>query len=274
MKLKFSGFIACALIFSCMIGTSMAGLSVTGTSIRADVAPGDHFVGKSIVGIDKTDKPTDFLVNVTGYGQTDNGGKENLGLSDQTSFMAPFLKPNPEKFHLEPGTEQAITVEGDVPSDIGDGGKYALMHIMTKPIESSSNGSGGAIAVVLAINVPIELTIKGSDIKKAGEISNLSLLNPASAKYQNFTAILKNTGNYLYKIQSKAELKDSSGTVITNVTNPVDQIALIPPNSRRLNFKLAPTSALAPGKYSLTATVSLEDGTVLATKDTSIEIKG
>ena len=124
--------------------------------------------------------------------------------------MANFLKVSPVSFHLDPGMNQILTVEGLVPSDANGGGKYALLNIKSKPTATTSN-----VAVAFAADVPIELNITtGEGPKETGEISSLSLSKPATATYQNVTAIFNNTGNYYYKIQSMAELKDGKGNVV------------------------------------------------------------
>ncbi|VVB64040.1 Uncharacterised protein [uncultured archaeon] len=267
MKNNYLVLISVAVMVFSLIGTSMAGIDVVGAIIRADIAPGDHFNAKSTISIASSDKPMDFNVTMAGFGQSTDGGSIELGPSQQTSFMPSFLTVTPNKFHLEPGMNQTIIVDGTVPPDAKAGGKYALINLKSQPKGVSNVG------ISLAIDIPIELTITGGEPKVAGEITSLALADPATSQHQNGTAIFNNTGNYFYKIKSNSELKDDKGTVVASVDNPLGPLFLIPPNARKIDFKLAPEKPLAPGKYTLTATVSLEDGTVLATKDTSVEIK-
>jgi hypothetical protein len=267
MKNKYIVFILAALMTFSLLGTSMASISVGNAKIIADVAPGDHFSAESTISIGDSDKPLDFNVTMAGYGQSIDGLIIELDPSQQTSFMPSFLAVTPSSFHLEPGMKQAITFEGTVPSDAKAGGKYALVTIKSLPMGKSTVG------VSLAINIPIELTITGDEPEETGEITSLTLADPATSQHQNVTAIFNNTGNYYYKMKSNAELKDDTGTVVASVDNPLYPLPLIPPNARRINFNLAPDKPLAPGEYTLTATVSLEDGTVLATKNTTVEIE-
>ena len=183
--------------------------------------------------------PLDLDVTLVGFGQSIDGTSIELDPSEQTQYMANFLKPSLNSLRAIPGRTENITLSGDVPNDIGSGGRFALLVVKSKPLETEAN-----VGVALAVNIPVILTISGADQKMIGEITSLEPTDPITAEHQTFTAIFNNTGDYYYKIQSKADLKDSSGIVVANATNPVGSSSIVPPNARRIKFNLAPPSPL------------------------------
>ncbi|VVB64180.1 Uncharacterised protein [uncultured archaeon] len=257
-------YIQIAVIFC--ISTAYGGLGVTGALIEMEVAPGDHISQEIEVQTDVGDSPMDLLVDVMGYGQSPHGGSTEISPDkDLSPYTArPFLKASPASFHLEPGAKQVVTLEGDVPADVGAGGRYAIVNIRSQPM------GNGTVGISLAINVPIRLTIKGTDQVKTGEIESLELVQPISGVEQNANLIYKNTGNCHYPFQVVATLDDKAGQVLANASVPVSS-PIIPTCSWTIELPFRPLAALSAGDYNINVTVSLEDGTPLASK--GIEFK-
>ncbi|VVB71757.1 Uncharacterised protein [uncultured archaeon] len=151
--------------------------------------------------------------------------------------------------------------------DVGSGGRYAIVNIHSKP-----QGSG-TVGVSLAINIPVRLTINGTEQIKTGKITGIKLKEPLSSKQQNVTVSFENTGNYHYFVGLNASLNDKVGTVLARASIPQSFSVVIPRSTRDIEFSLRPGSGLEAGDYTVNATVSLEDGTVLDRKEVGFTIK-
>jgi hypothetical protein len=250
------------------VSTVSGGLGVKGVTIEADVAPGEHFSQDIIVYITETDPPMDIKAEVMGFGQPPGGGTLEILLEkDSGDYTArPFLKVTPASFHLEPGQEQILTVQGNIPSDVGAGGRYAIVNIHTKPI------GNGTVGISLAINIPVRLGIVGTEWIMTGEIESIKLDEPVSPIQQNVTLAFKNTGNYHYQVKMDATMSNEEGTVLATASQPVSYSPVLPTSSRVLDFSFLPDQALAPGNYSIHASVALEDGAPLASKEISFKV--
>jgi hypothetical protein len=265
------------LISACMFGSliflfssmpALAGLGVSGVILMADVNPGQSITHEIIVDSDQTDSPMDLVAEVVGFGQSLDGANIELPPEEDLSPYSarPFLKVAPASFHLEPGISQKVVLEGTVPQDVGSGGRYALVSIHSKPM------GNGNVGVSLAMDVLVALKIAGTDLQKTGEITSLELLKPVTAEHQNVSLIFKNTGNYHYKAYAEAVLSNNDGEVITNASTPLSFSSVLPTMLREFKIPLSPEKKLSPGRYNVNASVSLEDGTVLATKEIDFKI--
>ena len=245
-----------------------AGLAVGNAILEKEIAPGGNISHLMTVSTRESDPSMDIKVDVMGYGQSLDG--TNIGLNasrDTGTYTArPFLKASPDSFHLDPGKSQKVMLKGDIPSDVGSGGRYALINIHSLPMGNKS------VDVVLAVEVPIRLTINGSDIINKGEIESLDLVEPVSSKEQKLSLILKNTGNHHYRPMAKTVIEDQDGTIVANASSP-SVYTLLPNYSRLIKIDITPEPPLKPGAYTVNATVNMDDGTVLANKKMPLEIK-
>ena len=173
---------------------------------------------------------------------------------------------SPTKFHLDPGDSQEVKLNGNVPKDVGSGGRYALVKISSLPT------GNGTITIGVGVVVPVMLTISGSEILNKGEIEDLTIEKPIASPQQKISIVFKNTGDHHYSAKADAVLKDNDGHILFNVTSSLGQYT-IPTFTRVIALDLKPKTPLKPGTYNVNATVSMEDGTVLATKETSFEVK-
>ena len=256
----------CSVIF---LGLPLSSaLGVNGATLVASVTPGEAINHEMIVSLGKSDASMDLVVDLAGMNQTLSGTyqavkKEN----DVGPYSArPFLNVSPTSFHLDSGGSQKVLLEGIVPKDAGDGGRYALVTFKSAPLGNKSVG------VLAEIQVPVALTISGSKLVKTGEITSLKIDEPTLAKEQNLTLIFKNTGNIHYRTITEAVLKDKDGKVQANATSRSGS-SINPSTSRLAKLILTPASVLKPGAYVVNAQVKLDDGTLLVTKEVKFEIK-
>jgi hypothetical protein len=257
-----------SLVFLILVaGLASAGLGTSGSKLEKEVTSGEHITHLMQVKTDASDQSMDIQVEILGYGQSQDGAKRELNASQDISpyTARPFLSVSPSSFHLDPGKTQDVTLEGDIPKDVGSGSRYALVKI-----HSGAMGEG-TVGFILGIDVPILLTVSGSEILDSGEIENLSLEQPISADKQTMSLSFKNTGNHHYLPKVDAVVKDKDGSIVSNVPVP-SPISLLPTYSRLFKFDLNPNTPIKPGTYNLNATVSA-DGNVLATKEVSFEVK-
>ena len=98
------------------------------------------------------------------------------------------------------------------------------------------------------------------------------MIKSPSENKQRLSLLFNNTGNCHFYPILDADVKDKDGNKVANVSVP-RQSALLPGNSRLFNPVLDPETPLKPGTYSINATVSMDDCTVLASKVTSFAIK-
>jgi hypothetical protein len=265
---KLSKVLMALVLLLLAAGLSSAGIAITGAKFEKIVSPGDPITYVIQVKTDDSDPATDFMVDLFGIQQTNDGSIMELNASlDNGPYTArPFLKVSPSSFHLDPGKTQKVTLEGDIPNDVGSGGRYAMVKIHSLPVGKSMVGT------IIGIKVPILLTINGSEIRNAGEIKSVELIKSPSENKQRLSLLFNNTGNCHFYPILDVDVKDKDGNKVASVSVP-RQSTLLPGNSRLFNPVLDPDTPLNPGMYSINATVSMENGTVLANKLTPLEIK-
>lgn len=249
------------------VGLGSAGLGVSGAKVVEDISPGGSISHVMKVQTRATDQPMDLLVDIFGYGQKPDGSIITLNASEDTSPYSArtFLNVSPSRFHLNPGDSQEVKLEGNIRKDVGAGGRYALVKIHSLPV------GNGTITVSAGIIVPVMLTISGSKIVNKGEIRSLSLEKPFLAKNQTISLLFYNIENHDYTASVQAMIKDKSGNIVANASTTLGQ-PILPTYSRQVILNLPTKIPLKPGNYNLNATVYLNNGTILASKETSIEV--
>lgn len=249
-------------------GTASAGLGVSGAIFEANVTPDQHISHEMIVKTDATDQPMDIVVEVIGFGRSLDGANAKIepDLDNSPYTARPFLNVSPTSFHLEPGGSEKVMLQGIIPTNVGEGGRYALINIRSLPIGK------GNVGMAVAIDVPVRLTIANTRLIKKGEITNLSIDKPILQKAQNVSLLFNNTGNYHYNAFAEAALMDKNGKVLANASTPLTTSSIIPMTARLFRMELTPRQKLWPGSYKINSTVRLEDGTMLAAKEISFKV--
>jgi len=253
------------LAFSILFPTSSA-LGIRGAIITEEVSPGQELLHVITVGSREGEAPLNLTAEVFGFRRTDDGVNVEISPDDDTGpyTARPFLSIEPKSFTLEPGDQRSLLLTGTVPEDVGSGGRYAIVTISTVP--SSEDG----VAITFALQSIILLTIKDSDLLMTGEVSDLA----ASMSDGNVSVdlLLENTGNVHYTPLFGAVLLDEAGDIVAEQKPEVMTGVILPTNSRLVKMTLAPEAELEPGTYTVEATVALDDGTVLAAEETTIEV--
>lgn len=250
-----------------------SGIQASGIVLDAKAAPGEQISHNITINIDKNESPSDFMVEVTDWKQGPDGSNGPATDNNTHPYSAKdFFRVSPEKFHLEPGESQTIAVKGEIPRDVGDGGRYAIIRVHTVPPVNKSGAN--PVGISIAMNTIARITINGSNLLKTGEITRLTVDTPVLDKQQNVSIIFNNTGNIHYIVYTEAFLKDGAGNVLANTSAPPSN-NIIPGALHVFNLSLKPKEPLKPGEYNVSAEVRLENSTgpVLASKETSFELE-
>lgn len=135
-----------ALLLMAMIPVGL-GLGVSGVIFEADVSPGDSISHEMTVSLREGEMPLDLVVRVEDWNQSIDGvNQPQEEMAGQSTYSArSFLKAEPSKFHIDPGESRKIVLRGDVPLDVGAGGRYALIGIYSphRHLQHSGKGRGG-----------------------------------------------------------------------------------------------------------------------------------
>lgn len=262
-KIKFSLIILLALS---LLVTTSAGFSVSGSILKTEVSPGQEVNHIMTVKNGEDASPLDLTAEIFGFGISLTGGNLKFDSDHDTSPYSAraFFEVSPKKFSLGPGESQEVVLEGRIPEDVGSGGRYAVVNIKTEPMGS------GNVGVITAIDVPIMLTIKGTDLVETGEIKTLDVQEGDDGLVARL--LFENTGNHHYKASSEAVIEDERGEVVAEVSTPVGASSILPADVRMFNIQLDQVADLASGTYTVEARVIKEDGTVLDTEETTFEV--
>lgn len=260
-----------SLVFLITLVPQASALGVEGVIFEAEASPGQHIIHEMTVSLKEDEAPLDLQVEVQDWGQALDGINQKLEEGTKAAYSAKgFLNVSPSSFHLLPGGSQKVMVGGDIPPDIGSGGRYALIGIIYSLIpEADEESSEGNVGLAVAINALVRLTISGTELIKRGDITDLRIDEPISGRERNLSLIFKNTGNYHFKAAAKASLKDSEGAVLAEASSPLSS-SIIPDASRLFEISLKPKKDIEPKNCRINATVVTEDGTLLAAKEVNL----
>lgn len=246
------------LITSCLFSPAAA-LKVDGAKIMMDVKPGTTYVFPMALSIKADDAASDYQVEVTGFGQSIDGGFYSpLTAAEDTSICSgrTFIKMDFPVIHLEPGQRKAFNATISVPADVGDGGRYAIIHI------HPANTGTGQTSVATAVTVPVLLTVSGSKITETGSITDVSIGDIVAGKPITVSTTLKNTGNHhYYKAVNRVTVTDRSGATVGTASTTPSANAVIPGQSVRFATPLS--TALPVGTYTVKSEMLLESGSIL-----------
>jgi hypothetical protein len=234
-------------------------LIVSGAIIEGDVVPGTNYTHTMTISTRSTDPPMDVLVDVKGLGQTPDGAVQALDAANDTSSYSAreYITLDNNSFHLDPGASAQVVASINIPADVGTGGRYAVIYIHNQPVGT------GQVGIVSAINVPVYLTIKGTQLIQTGKITSLPNTQAVSGDPVDVSTLFQNTGNIDFKVKAEVTIQDAQGKILDTITTPVTSSAVVPGLTRRLDATFIPQGNLALGTYSVQSKVMKEDGTVL-----------
>lgn len=235
------------------------GLTVSNAQIVANVTPGQTLTQTMTITIASADPATDIAVQVTGVAQSSDGSYVLLDASKDTGQYSArsFVTVDKSSFHLDPGASQDITTTIQVPQNVGDGGRYAIINIAEKPV------AGTGVSIISAVDVPVYLTITGSKITQTGKITGLTASAITSGQPINILTNFQNTGNHHYKVQGQLTVKNAKGKSLAIIPIPLTSSSIIPGMTRQLVTNLNSIGTLAIGTYTMDAKVMMQDGTLL-----------
>ncbi|MDO8491819.1 MAG: hypothetical protein Q7T04_07385, partial [Dehalococcoidia bacterium] len=230
-----------------------AGLRVTNPKLEADVSPGEVITHAMTVGIRETDSPMDIAVEVRGLGEYS---------------AANFITIDKPSFHLEPGDSQDVIATISVPSDVGDGGRYAVINIR----QGQPTGQG-PVGILVAVDVPVRLTIKGSTLSHTGKITEITTGKAVSGQPVEISTSFQNTGNHHFKIKGEVTISDAQGKELDTIYLSLTPSPIVPGLSAELKATYIPRGELPLGVYSIKYRVMLEDSTVLSEASGRFEVE-
>jgi hypothetical protein len=262
-------FIAGVLIILSLVMVPAAALKVEGAKIMLDVKPGTSYVFPMAVSIKAEDAASDYAVEVYGFGQSVDGGSYTplTAAEDTGAYSArTFVLMDSSVIHIDPGQRKAFNATIRVPANVGDGGRYALIHI-----HPAAAGSGKT-AFATAIIVPVMLTVQDSNLVETGTITGVSVGDIVAGKPITVATTLKNTGNHhYYGVSNQVTVTNAAGNAVaTAKATPVSN-AVIPGQSVR--FDTPVSTPLSVGMYTVKSDLMLESGTVLDSSSTSVTVK-
>jgi hypothetical protein len=263
-------FIAGFLIIFALITIPSAAVKVEGAKIMFDVQPGMNYIFPMAVSTKPDDAPSDYAIEVYGFGQSVEGGSyiplinaHDMGAYSASSFVTvefPLL-------HIEPGERKAFNATIRVPQDVGEGGRYAIIHI-----HPAATSGGGQTGFATAIIVPVMLTVQNTKLIETGTITEIAVGDIVAGKPISVATTLKNTGNHhYYGVINKVNVTDSAGVILATVISNPAANAVIP--SQSVRFDTLVSTPLAAGTYTIKSDMLLASGVVLDSKTTSITVK-
>jgi hypothetical protein len=257
------------VLLACLLALATApalGLSVSNAAIVGSVDPGETYTHTMTVTIDSGDAATDISVDVAGVQQLPSGGYQLLDASHDTSQYSArrFVTVDKAAFHMEPGGSEDITATIVVPQDVGDGGRYAMIHIVTTPA-----GTGG---VGSAVDVPVYLTVNNSQLIHTGHITGVASGEITSGQPINILTDFQSTGNHHFKVKGEVTVTNDRGQNLDIITTPLTSSSILPGMVRQLEASFIPSGDLPAGTYTVDSKVMLEDGTLLDQSSTTFEV--
>jgi hypothetical protein len=264
-----TGAVMLTLALLAVPASANPGLRVSGAIVRADAIPGTSYTHTMTIGTREDDPPMDIAVDVMGLGQSLEGACQALEAAEDTSTYSArsFITLDKSSFHLEPGDSQEVVATINIPGDVGAGGRYAVIYIHTQPTGE------GQVGIISAINVPVYLTIKDSQLIHTGKIIELPTKEAVSGEPVEILTMFQNTGNHDFKVKGEVTINGTQGQILETITVPVTTSSVVPGITRQLKAIFIPQGELPLGSYSVESKVMLEDGTVLDEASGSFEVK-
>ena len=247
------------------------GLSVQGALVDITLSPGQNYTHTMTITNNAGD-PLDITVEARGFGQTTDGSNIELTAENDTSpysarqYITYIDNPS---FHLEAGASTTVNATIQVPQNISSGTFYAIIYIHSLPT------GAGSVGFIMAVDVPVIITVPGATLQTTGIITDLTVPQPASGQPLNILTTFKNTGNYHYKVRNQVTITDAYGITVGTGMTALTVSSIVPTYSRL--FSVTPTltdpsKGLPAGNYTAESQILLDDNTVIATKTVSFSI--
>jgi hypothetical protein len=244
------------------------GIKVVGSKLLTDVSPGDTITHKMTVSIGSDEAAIDVEAEVMGFGQKLDQRYDPLDPVDDTGNYSArtFITLDKNSLHLTSGSSADFIATVKIPSNVGPGGRYAMIYI------HSVAPSGGGTTFATAVAVPVLLTIKTPGLINAGKITGVDIGKITSGQPAIITTTMMNTGNHhYYHARNELTIKDASGSVLDIIIGEPTAFAIIPGST--VQFKTPLDSPLDVGMYSVISKMILETNVTMDTMTTEFEVK-
>ena len=268
--LAYAVLVAVFLVMFLPIAPAMAAMTLSGVKYMADVTPGATVTFPMTLSSADADAAEDYEVTVIGFGNSPNGNYLGIDPAQDTGpyTARPFITLDKTAVHIPPGGKEVITATMQVPSG-GAGGLYALINIRPKPVAATGAGS----SFTTAMNVPIMITLKGTQLTETGTIESVSISDAMQGKSLEVTTVFTSSGNHhYYGAKNEIAVTDSTGKEVVRTATAPSVTAIVP--GGKVNFRQQITAALSPGTYTVDSNVFDSKGTVLDTKTVSFTVGG
>lgn len=261
----------CLSLLAVPVSADSTGLTVTPfEAIELDATPGQTITQQLRIALGAQSQAMTIAVDVMGFGTALNGSLQDLTPAQDTSSYSArsFISIDNPSFQLEPGASQNITATITIPANVGDGGRYAIIYIHQE-LPAGQAGAG----TTSAFNIPVLLTIEGSQLTQTGKITGITTSAITSGQPVNILTNFQNTGNIHFKVDGQVTVQNAKGETIGTMTIPLTSTSIIPGDTRQLETTLTSTSVLTPGTYTIDSKVTLADGTVLDESTSTFVVK-
>ena len=247
------------------------GITVSNAGIVNIVSPGQIFTQTMNVSIGPNTPATTVTVDIDGVAQSNNGTYILLDAAHDTSpdTARPFITVNKSSFYLQPGGSQALVATISIPQDASLGGYFAVIHISNPPVAES----GSNLAISTAVNDPVYLTIKGSQLNQTGTITGITTGTITNSQPITITTSFQNTGNIYFKVEGQTTITNDQGVTLGTIPMPLTSSSIIPGMSRNLEAIFTPSGSLSPGTYTIRSVVMSSDSILLDKSDGTFTIK-
>ena len=266
--LAYKLLLAALLLLLITIAPAMAAMTMSGIKYMADVTPGSTITFPMTLSLTANDAAADYESTVLGFGNEPNGNYYGIppALDTGTYTARPFITLDKTAVHIAPGGKEIITATIQVPSS-GAGGRYALINIHPKPVVATGGGS----SFTTAMNVPVMITLKGTQLTETGTIESVSVGETMQGKTLEVTTAFTNTGNHhYYGAKNEIAVQDSTGKEVARTATTPLVTAIVPVG--KVNFTQQIATSLSSGTYTVTSSMFDSKGTVLDTKSTTFTL--
>src|SRR5262245_41037327 len=190
-----------------------------------------------------------IVVQSRGLAQATDGSFKAVGEADDaTPFSArQMLSAEPGSFEMHPGETKVVNVHVAVPTDVGEGTRYAILTITGNPIAAPGSSDNVGFGVELGVSTIVQ--IADTQQTRLGEISALSIGEALPGQPLPVRVTFDNTGNSHYgaipnELLTTAVLQDPTGTQIATATANGNQLSVIPGFTRAIDLRMTPDHAL------------------------------
>jgi hypothetical protein len=207
-----------------LVSPVSASLKISGTvKYMATVAPGIEVTFPITLSLSDTDPAGDYGLEVFGFENDRRGGYVAVDAASDTGEQSarPYLSLDKYVIHIEPGTNDVVTATLRVPPT-AKGGMYALINI-----HPSQVASGKGASVTTAINVPVMVTVSGTESKETGVIDSITIDSKKSPVI--VTTQFTNTGNHhYYGVKNAVEVTNGNGMLVGSYESDPLVTAIVP----------------------------------------------